>query len=111
MFDEIMGELVRYLSKISRGYNIYVVVVINRYGNVAEKVIDENFERLAFDIGEEAVVSKLMSEEGIRETEEKFGIGYKDLRPILVITQNSPKRLDKRNASNKDTAGKNEGRE
>jgi len=85
-----MGELVRYLSRISSGYNIYIVVVVNRYGNTAEKVINENFETLAFDIGEEAVISKLMGGEGIKEAEEKFEISDRDLRPVLVITQTHP---------------------
>lgn len=57
-----MGEFVRYLSKISKNYSIYVVVVVvNRYGSTAEKVIDENFEKIAYDIGEKAVISKLLN--------------------------------------------------
>lgn len=85
-----MGELVRYLSKISKNYDIYIVVVVNRYGNTAERVIDENFEKIAYDIGESAVISKLINERGRRQAEEKFDIKPRDRRPVLIITQDHP---------------------
>ena len=85
-----MGGYVRYLSRISKGYNIYVVVVVDRFGNTAERVVDEIFERLAFEIGEDAVISKLISWEGVKEAEKKFEIRDSDSRPVLVITQIHP---------------------
>lgn len=84
------GDIVRYLSKISQGYNIYIVVVVNRYGNTAERIINKNFENLALDVGEKAVISKLMEHKGVIEAEERFGISDNDSRPVLVITQTHP---------------------
>jgi hypothetical protein len=84
-----MGEFVRYLSKISRNYDIYCVVVVSNYGNTAEQVIDRLFEKLASDIGPHAVVSKIIGG-GVGEAEEKFGINYGMQRPVLVITQIHP---------------------
>jgi hypothetical protein len=82
-------ELVRYLSRISRDYNIYCVVVVSGYDNTAERVIGKLFEKLASDSGPFAVVSKMMGE-GVKEAEDKFGIDYGIERPVLVITQIHP---------------------
>lgn len=86
-----MGEIVRSISRISRGYNIYIVVLANTFGNRAETVINELFERVAYKIGVRNVISKVVDPEGLDEAVEKFKIKYGDRWPILLIMQRHPK--------------------
>jgi hypothetical protein len=67
------------------------VVFANDYGNTADKVIFENFERIARGIGEYANIAKLINDKGIREAEKKFGLNRYDHRyPVLIITDKHP---------------------
>jgi hypothetical protein len=86
-----MGQLVRYLSRISSGYNFYIVVFVDNFGNAAERIIFDKFEQIARDIGEYANISKLIDERGIREAEERFGLNRYDHKyPVLIITDKHP---------------------
>jgi hypothetical protein len=85
-----MGIYVRYLSEVPKEYRLYGVFIANPYGTVAERVIAENFERIAFDIGSKSIVARVLTWEGCAEAEEKFGIKVTDLRPVLVITEVHP---------------------
>jgi len=91
-YEEVdpMGIYIRYLSEIPKEYKIYGVFIANPFGTVAERVVAENFERIAFEIGSENIVARLLTWEGRDQAEEKFGIKVTDLRPILVITEVHP---------------------
>lgn len=85
-----MGDLVRSMKKISHGYETYLTLVRHAYNNTAERIISENFRNIAHDIGEKALISDFIDIQGTGEAERKFGIKWKDSRPILVITQVHP---------------------
>lgn len=88
-----MGEFVTKLSHIGLGYNIHIVVIGNVFGTTPQKVINETFEQIAYSIGEKNVISKVISQEGLEEAEKKFGIKYEDRRPILLIMDKHPDKL------------------
>jgi len=85
-----MGEYVSTLSRISRGYEIYIIVIGNRFGNSAEKVINELFRQLALEIGEKNVISEIIDSDGSMKAQMKFGIKPEDRRPILLIMDKHP---------------------
>jgi len=85
-----MGIYVRYLLDVPRGYSLYGIFIANPYGTAAEKVITENFEKIAYGIGSKNIIAKILTWEGAAEAEKKFGIKTNDLRPILIITEIHP---------------------
>ena len=87
-----MGIYVKYLSKeeVPEGYTLYGIYIANPYGTVAERVISENFERIALDVGSKNIIAKVLTWEGAAEAEKKFNIKTADLRPILVIIDKHP---------------------
>lgn len=85
-----MGIHVRYLSEIPKEYRLFGVFIANPFGIMADKVVTENFEKIAFKIGSENIIARVLTWEGHDQAEEKFGIKVTDLRPILVITEVPP---------------------
>jgi hypothetical protein len=85
-----MGIHVMYLSEIPKEYRLYGVFIVNPFGTVADKVVAENFEKIAFEIGSENIVATVLEWEGRDQAEKKFEIKAEDLRPILVITDVNP---------------------
>jgi len=85
-----MGIYVRYLSEIPKEYNLYGVFIANPFGTAAEKIVAENFEKIAFEIGSGNIVARILTWEGRDQAEEKFEIKVTDLRPILIIVDVHP---------------------
>lgn len=101
-----MGILVRYLSQIPDIYEIYVIFVANEYGNTAERVICKKFEQIAYDIGSQNIIARVLDWPGRAQTEQKFNIAVEDLRPVLVVIDVHPEKWTPRNSLIKLQLGK-----
>jgi hypothetical protein len=85
-----MGIFVQYLSEIPSEYELFGVFIANPYGTVAERVVTENFERIAFDIGSKSILARALKWKDASQAEEKFDIRVDDMRPVLVVTDVHP---------------------
>ena len=85
-----MGIYVNYLSEIPKEYTLYGVFVVDGYGTVAEKMVSENFERIARDIGSNNLVAAILQWDGAAQAAETLQIRDTDLRPVLIITDVHP---------------------
>jgi len=75
-----MGIMVQYPGEIPEGYRLYVIYIANVFGNVAEKVICEEFERIAESLGSSNLIAKLLSWPG----------KVRDVRPVLIVIDRHP---------------------
>lgn len=85
-----MGIIVQYPGEIPEGYRLYVIYIANVFGNVAEKVICQEFERIAESLGSGNLIAKVLSWPGKDLAEEKFDIKADDARPVLVVIDRHP---------------------
>jgi len=85
-----MGIMVQYPGEIPEGYRLYVIYIANVFGNVAEKVICEEFERIAESLGSSNLIAKLLSWPGKDQAEKKFNIKVRDVRPVLIVIDRHP---------------------
>lgn len=84
-----MGEFKSCLAKVSQGYDNYLFTICNKYGNTAETLLLEYFEKLAHDIGKNNVIVNPINE-AIDEARTLFEIKSTDDMPILVLTHMHP---------------------
>lgn len=85
-----MGELRRDISKISRGYTIYTVLISDGRKNTAARAMNDEFPRFAYRIGGGNVIVQLLGNEAMEQAATKFKLKWNDKYPLLLIMDKHP---------------------